>query len=217
MGYGGKVEERQRARELRAQAWTLADIASELGVAKSSVSLWVRDVAFEPRPRNRGHPGHSPHPAHLAKLAEIERCRNEARATIGELSDREFLMFGLALYAGEGAKRDGELRLANTDARLIAVYAAWLRKFFRIDESRLRVKLYLHDDLDLETAIGFWSAVTGVPASQFRQPYRARADPSTRTRKHVHGCATLIYNCSLTHRRVIAMIGQITSTIVDPG
>jgi transcriptional regulator with XRE-family HTH domain len=44
MGYGGKVVEQQRARELRAQAWALQDIATELGVSKSSVSLWVRDV-----------------------------------------------------------------------------------------------------------------------------------------------------------------------------
>ena len=51
MGYRGKVAEQERARELRAQAWTLTDIAAELGVAKSSVSLWVRDVEFEPRER----------------------------------------------------------------------------------------------------------------------------------------------------------------------
>lgn len=217
MGYGGKVEERQRARELRAQSWTLVDIARELGVSKSSVSLWVRDVPFEPRPRNRGHPGHAPHPMHLAKLAEIERCRAEAQELIGRVSDREFLVFGLALYAGEGAKRDGELRLANTDPRLMAAYAAWLRRFFAPDESRFRVALYLHEGLDADAAAEFWSAVTGVPRQQFRRPYRAKADRSIRRRKHVNGCATLIYNCTPTHRRVIAMIEQITSQVVDPG
>ena len=51
MGYRGKVVEQERARELRAKAWTLQDIATELGVSKSSVSLWVRDVEFEPQPR----------------------------------------------------------------------------------------------------------------------------------------------------------------------
>jgi hypothetical protein len=40
MGYGGKVVEQRRARELRAESWTLAAIAAELGVSKSSVSLW---------------------------------------------------------------------------------------------------------------------------------------------------------------------------------
>jgi hypothetical protein len=49
MGYAGKVEERERARELRAQSWTLQEIATKLKVSKSSVSLWVRDVDFVPR------------------------------------------------------------------------------------------------------------------------------------------------------------------------
>jgi transposase len=51
MGYRGKVEEQERARALRAEGHTLADIAAKLGVAKSSVSLWVRDVPFTPSPR----------------------------------------------------------------------------------------------------------------------------------------------------------------------
>jgi len=48
MGYRGKVEEQERARDMRARNMTLQDIATELGVAKSSVSLWVRDVPFTP-------------------------------------------------------------------------------------------------------------------------------------------------------------------------
>ncbi len=47
MGFRGKQVEQARARELRAQAWTLQEIASHLDVSKSSVSLWVRDVHFE--------------------------------------------------------------------------------------------------------------------------------------------------------------------------
>jgi orotate phosphoribosyltransferase-like protein len=41
MGYGGKVTEQHRARELRAQSWTLAEIAEELSVSRSSVSVWA--------------------------------------------------------------------------------------------------------------------------------------------------------------------------------
>jgi len=48
MGYRGKVTEQERARDLRAQGWTYAEICDELGVARSSVSLWVRDVPVDP-------------------------------------------------------------------------------------------------------------------------------------------------------------------------
>ena len=70
MGYRGKVEEQERARVLRARNMTLQDIATELGVAKSSVSLWVRDVPFTPSKRRTGRRSR-PHPAHEAKLAQI--------------------------------------------------------------------------------------------------------------------------------------------------
>jgi len=138
MGYGGKVTERHRARELRAEAWTLKDIAAELGVSKSSVSLWVRDVDFVPNPRRRTRP---PRPSSLLvrKLAEIDRLDAEGATEIGRMSDREFLIVGAALYAGEGFKRDGQAGMANTDPRLLALFVTWLRRHFEVDEVRLRV------------------------------------------------------------------------------
>lgn len=42
-----RIEQRQ-ARALRAEGWSLGRIARELGVAKSSVSVWVRDVPLPP-------------------------------------------------------------------------------------------------------------------------------------------------------------------------
>ncbi len=57
-----------------------------------------------------------------------------------------------------------------------------------VDESRLRVRLYLHEGLDLEAANRAWSNVTGIPIDQFGKPYRAVPDPSIRTAKHIYGC-----------------------------
>jgi hypothetical protein len=103
MGYRGKLEAQQRAREMRARSMTLQDIATELGVAKSSASLWVRDVEFVPSPRRYGAQRRR-HPFHEAKLAQIEQC-DAGIARIGTLSDHTFLAAGVALYAGEGANR----------------------------------------------------------------------------------------------------------------
>ena len=45
---------------------------------------------------------------------------------------------------------------ANSDPRMVAFFCSWLRHFFQVDESRLRVRLYLHQGLDLAAAIAFW-------------------------------------------------------------
>src|SRR4051794_29959864 len=111
MGYRGLLAEQERARELRAESWTLVEIATELGVAKSSVSLWVRDVEFEPRPRARVARRREPNVLQRRKAAEIESLLAEGRDRISRLTEQEFLVAGTALYAGEGSKTDGEVRL----------------------------------------------------------------------------------------------------------
>jgi hypothetical protein len=136
---------------------------------------------------------------------------------IGVLSEQAFLTAGLALYAGEGSKTGNEVNFANTDATMVAFYCAWLRRFFRVDESRLRARVYLHEGLDLDAAEAFWSATTGVPREQFRGPYRAKADPSIRRTKHEHGCVYVRYCCSHTLREILGLIRALLSSEAIPG
>ena len=216
MGYGGKVPEQQRARELRAQAWTLQDIATELAVSKSSVSLWVRDVEFTPNPRRRTR---APRPSslHMRKLVEIEHLNRAGSDQIGQLTQRELLIVGVALYIGEGFKRDGQVGMANTDPQVLHLFVTWLRRCFQIDELKLRVRLYLHEGLDLEAAEQFWSELLGVPRTQFRRAYRAAAGLSRRRAKHINGCPAVSYCDSALHRRVMGLARALSSTNALPG
>jgi len=216
MGYRGKVEQQEQARALRAQNLTLAEIAFRLAVSKSSVSLWVRGVPFTPS-RRRSGPKRTTHPAHTAKLRQIEELDRLGIQRIGTLSDDAFLAAGVALYAGEGSKRDGQVRFANTDPTMIAFFCSWLRHFFTIQESRLRGRVYLHQGLDLDAAEEFWSRVMGIPRTQFGAPYRAVADPSIRTAKHEFGCAYVNYSCSTTHRTIMGLIRALLSSDAIPG
>jgi hypothetical protein len=222
MGYRGKVEERERARALRADAWTLQDIASELGVSKGSVSLWVRDVPFTPDARRTSERravarARGPNALQRRKEAEIDEMNALGLARLGTLSRQAFLAAGAALYAGDGSKTDRSVRFANSDPRMIAFFCAWLREFFEIDEPRLRVHLYLHEGLDLGRAIRHWSRVTGIPAAQFPKPYRAVPDVGIRSNKHEYGCATVQYSCSRTHREVMGLVRALLSSPGLPG
>jgi hypothetical protein len=216
-GLRGKLAEQQQARQLRRTGLPLAEIALRVGVSKSSVSLWVRDVEFDPLPRPPRGRRRVPNALQRRKQAEIDRLVTEGRMRVGRLSEREFLVAGLALYAGEGAKRDGAVKFANSDPQMIEFYCAWLRRFFEIDETRLRVRLYLHQGLDLDASVVFWSGLTGIPESQFQQPYRAVPDPSIRHTKHVHGCVSIDYSCSMTHRSIMGLVRALLGGAVIPG
>ena len=179
----------------------------------------VRDVEVDPtllddRRRARYEAGNltkRPHRLHTEKLEQIARCQAEAAARLGGVSERDLFLAGIALYAGEGSKGDGRVTFTNSDPRMIALHLRWLRTFLAIDESRLRVRLYLHEGLDLDAATTFWSEVTGVPRGQFNAAYRAIADPSIRRSKHVRGCVSVSYSCSLTHRLICGLIERLLS------
>lgn len=217
MGYGGKLAEREAARALRAQGHTLNQIADRLRVSKSSVSLWTRDVAFTPHLpfEAAGARRREPNILQRRKQEQIETLRAEGRERVGTLSEREFLMAGIALYAGEGAKTGGAMKFANSDPALIAFFMSWLRTHFTVEERRLRARLYLHQGLDLDAATVHWAQITKIPPSQFSKPYRAVPDSSIRRSKHVHGCATVGYSCSRTLRAILGLTEALFSA--DPG
>ena len=212
--------EKERARELRGEGFTMLEIATELGVSKSSVSLWTRDVEFRPRQRESGRFGarnRAPNSRQRRKAAEIERLDADGISRLGTLDEQAFLAAGVALYAGEGAKGDGAVVFANSDAQMVALFCVWFRRFFEIDERRLRVTVYLHQGLDIDAAQSHWSEVTGVPLSQFRSPYRAVPDPTIRKNKHEHGCVYVRYCCARTHRAVMGLVRALLSSTTIPG
>ncbi len=128
------------------------------------------------------------------------------------------MAFGLALYLGEGFKTEGRgVGLANTAPDVLLFFVTWLRRCFQIDESRLRVRIYLHEGLDLGAATRFWSGLLSIPPAQFTKPYRARRRETTRRSKHEHGCPSVRYSDNLLHRRVMALIEAVTSSVALPG
>jgi len=196
----------------------MPEIAQRLGVSKSSVSLWTKDVAFQPRMWKRPPGRRGPNALQRRKEAEIEALLAEGLARMATLSEREFLVAGAALYAGEGSKTEGEVRFTNSDPRMVAFFCAWLRHFFEVDESRLRLRLYLHEGLDLDAATAHWAKVTGVPREQHRAAHRPADDPTMRRTKHQFGCAAVGYCCSRTHRAVMGLVqALLTCEVAIPG
>jgi hypothetical protein len=100
---------------------------------------------------------------------------------------------------------------------MVRLFSAWLRRFFDVDETRIRGRLYLPQGLDLRAAEAFWSALANIPLDQFHKPYRAVPDPSIRRSKHEYGCFSVGYACARTHREVIGLVRALLSSKALPG
>jgi hypothetical protein len=197
-----KDDLRARARNLREQGHDYDQIAAELRVSKSSVSLWVRDL---PRPpglsyqecRRRAAEGVRRYWAVERSVREAEReaTRVTAAAQIGRLNDREVLIAGAVAYWCEGSKnkpyrRIDRVSFVNSDPALITFFLRFL-EVARVAPEQLIFRVYVHESADAAAAERFWREVTHAQAGQFRRPTLKHHNPRT-VRKNVgvdyHGC-----------------------------
>jgi predicted transcriptional regulator len=185
-----KDDLRAKARDLREQGLDYKRIADELGVSKSSVSLWVRDL---PRPkrlsdeenRRRSAEGVRRYWAaeRPAREAERQAASAAARAQIGQLSDREVLIAGAIAYWCEGMKnkphrRHDRVAFINSDPAMIRFFLGFLRAA-GVSPDRLIFRVYIHENADVQAAQQFWRTVTCTPPHQFRQPVLKHHNPRT--------------------------------------
>lgn len=197
-----KDDLRAKARDLRLQGLDYEEIVAQLGVSKSSVSLWVRDL---PRPlrvapdecaRRTSERMRRYWPAERqVRAARRAAAGAAAAADIGGLTDREILIAGAVAYWCEGAKnkpyrRADRVTFANSDPELISFFLLFL-DVAGIPHSDLAFQLQIHETADVASAEQFWLALTGARPEQFRKTSLKRHNSKT-TRKNTsdgyYGC-----------------------------
>ena len=198
-----KDAERERAREMRRDGSSYGEIATALGVAKSSVSLWVRDLPnqekllFSDDPRRAGAERYF---ANRRRAVFIER-QNEKLGwanEIGELTDRELLIAGAVAYWAEGGKskphRPSEsMTFINSDPNMIRLFLAWL-ELLGVEPDRLRFRVSIHESADTRAAELFWADVVGASPTEFSRVTLKRHNPTTvrhNTGQSYHGCLVI--------------------------
>lgn len=126
---------------------------------------------------------------------ERQRTKAAARQAIGELSDRELFIAGVALYRAEGSKdkpysRREAVIFVNSDPTMIELYLRWL-DLLGVDRTRLRFHVMMHESADLSAAQEFWSELTEADPSAFCKPNIKKHNPRTvrkNTGDSYHGC-----------------------------
>src|SRR5215468_5750770 len=179
-----------KARRLREQGYDYNRIAAELGISKSSVSLWVRDM---PRPerlsyeecRKRAAEGVRRYweAERPARKARREAARASAAAEIGTLSQRDLLIAGAIAYWCEGTKskphhQQNRVTFINSDPGLIAFFLRFLDAA-GVDRAQVRYRVYIHETADVSAAERYWLEVTGADPAQFHSPTLKRHNPKT--------------------------------------
>lgn len=196
-----KVAEKFTAIRLRKQGKSVLEIAERLGVAKSSVSVWIRNVSLSPVAEKRllqkisagqRAGGRSQH----AKVINAENTHLQfASKNINSLKislEHKRLLCAL-IYWCEGAKSANRVDFTNADPKLVGLFLSLFRSSFAIDESKFRVCLHIHDYHDRQKQIVFWSKVTTISLEQFIKPY-TKPHTGRQINKGYQGCVSVRYH-----------------------
>lgn len=172
---------RIKARQMRTKGESVKEITRKLGISKSTASIWVRDIILSveqlEKLKKRSLKG-----AELGRLRSalkqkerrlklIEELEKQGIKRLKNLTKREFLIAGIALYWAEGSKKTRGVQFCNSDPKLIKFMIEWIKRNFNIKTEELAGYVginEIHRSRD-KIVSEYWSKISGIPLNQFRK------------------------------------------------
>jgi len=171
---------KQKAISLRKKGIGIGTIAKTIGVGKSTVSYWCRDIVLSPAQLNKLQ-REQIRVGTRALMPFIEERRKQrmelekkliqlGKKDVGDLTKRDLFLTGLALYWGEGYRKGNqELGFTNSDPNIIRFFVKWLKKIHNISEKELILRVSINNLFQNKEkpVLQFWSKLIKVPLDQF--------------------------------------------------
>jgi hypothetical protein len=167
-----KTAERDMARKLRREGLSMREIERRLGVARSTVSLWVREIELTDHQReslrSRGGSARS-QARRIYYRARRGRSQEEGRG-VARRGDA-FHAAGCMLYWAEGSKNRNCAQMTNADPEVLRFFASFLRHYFEVVDEQFSVTCNLFaDHLSHQREIErFWLDTLELPESCLRK------------------------------------------------
>ncbi len=174
---------RENAIKLRKERnLSYSEIRRRLNVPKSTLSYWLRDfplteeriLELRRRGWKKGEVGRERFRATMKRKKKLkeQEIYNKYQEKFKNFPKEAFFMAGLALYLGEGSKRDySRVVLTNTNPKIIRFFIQWLEEFFGVQKDELKVFLHLYENMDLMREKNFWKGELGLKEEQFYKLY----------------------------------------------
>jgi transposase-like protein len=210
-----KRELRLRARQLRQSGLSLKEIARELDVSLSSISLWVRDIVLtdeqvnQLEQRRKHYAAQNKGAQTNRKNGLILRKQYQLEGQTKARDRRPLHMMGCMLYWAEGSKSRNTLQFANSDSNMIAMFAHFLRQEMNVKDSEICVYIHCHTaDLDEQQKIeSYWLDLLRLPQEQLRKTYFKRGS-NTVHKTLEHGVCRLAVNKSSVLQHIFGAIQE---------
>lgn len=179
-----KTELKIQAQNLRRKGYSYSEIRKEVPVAKSTLTLWLREIGLVKRQKQRLTQRRLEAALRGAqkrkqdRILRTEEIYSRSAEEVKSISKRELWLIGIALYWAEGSKekpnyRGAEVRFSNSDPLMIKLFLKWLVEVCKVPLERIKFSLYIHENCKprLNKVIDFWSRCTNISRSEFKYIY----------------------------------------------
>lgn len=213
-----KKEAREEARRLRRdEGLSVKEICKRLGVAKSSVSVWVRDIELTAEQRNileirkQVRAGQEKGAITNRRLG-LERRR--AYQQSGRVKAREkdpLHIAGCMLYWGEGHKTRNKVQFSNSDVGMNQLFMRFLRECFDLDDITLRISIncYLNNGLSEYEIEEYWLNALGLPRDVLIKTIVNQPKSSQQKgRKLLYGVCSIYAHSTLISQHILGAIQE---------
>jgi predicted transcriptional regulator len=198
---------REQARLLRQQGRSVREITRLLGVSKSSVSNWVRDIELTPvqietlRANQRKYSGQNAGAKMNQKRAKEQRLQYQEAGRKKARQNSKLHLIGCMLYWAEGAKARNGIYFANSDPDMMRLFIRFLREELGVADYRISLLIHCHTDApdEVRRIEQYWLETLNLPASALN---KTQVKTGSLTRKNIleYGvCSIRVYCTELTH------------------
>lgn len=211
-------KDKKKVKQLLLTGRSYSEIKKLLGIPKSTISTWFGKILKRPISKHvrREHFARIHELASIALKNKYKRKREEETQAIKinvekELKHYPFENFGFyktmlaMLYWAEGDKSEkvAGTKFANTDPYLTSLYITLFRKCYNINESKFRIRLYVHYYHSVKKVKNFWSKILNVPQNQFTKTYIKKRGRTKRFRKNFAGICFIYYGDSKIRKELL--------------
>jgi len=212
-----KNTERKAARKLRQKGMAIKKIAGALSVSPGSVHRWCRDIEITDEQAREISAGvrtaqqeglRKANQRHREKAAKrASEKRQEGRALVGALTERDLLMLGLGLYFGDGSKRQPcSVGLSNMEPVAHRLFIKWLG-CCGVDTAPLRITLHIAPGHNIERAKKWWEDQLGLPVHHTVVKQSPTGGKRTQ-RTEYHGVLSVMLHQTASHHLIMGMLSQ---------
>ena len=158
----------------REEGRSVRELAALLGVSRSSISLWVRDIELttEQREALRRRMGARIDGSRANAVIALERRKEaqasgRARARHGELLH----VAGCMLFWAEGSRSRNTVEFVNSDPAMVKFFVSFLRSCYAVPDSKVRVTCNLFADHESRQRQieDFWLELVGLSRACLRK------------------------------------------------